>query len=195
MTVERARIGLDIDGVLYQFSKTAQYMFAKKEGLKYREDLPWDDSTWDCGRSDQDWEWLFSSDRADSVFRHGHLYSGAIEFVQGLDEIGDVHIITKRPKTGVQATLDFFSFEKLPLTGFHLIGLDEKKSDVKADIYIDDSLDNMNDLVDHTGSRLVLMDRPWNQGWKREEHLGKIGRVYRAYDFDAALGRIEKWLR
>lgn len=191
----RPKFGLDLDGVVYQFSKTAQYMIARREGYKYREELPWDETEWDCGRPLEDWEWILSEERADAAFRHGHLYRGAIEFVQGLDELGDVHIITKRPRDGVQATLDFLSFQKFPITGLHLIGLEELKSSVQADIYIDDSLENMNDLADHTGSQLILMNRSWNQNWNREDRLYRVNRFYRAYDFDAALGKVVKWLK
>jgi uncharacterized HAD superfamily protein len=182
------KIGLDCDGVLYQFEKTAQYMIARKEGLKYREDLPWDNSTWDCHRPKEDWDWVLS-EGADKVFRHGHLFRGAIEFVEELAELGDVSIITKRPKVGVQATLDFFSFEKLPISGFHILGFDEPKSSVPADIYIDDSADNIRELWKNTSKPLILIDRPWNQD------LATMNiRTYRARDFDEAIAYVKEVL-
>lgn len=176
------KFGLDVDGVLYKFNHTGQYMLAKREGLADREDLqPWRIDEYDHGRPRTDWEWLLEPPQANKVFRHGHLYGGAIEFVEALSKLGDVHLITKRPKAGVQATLDWVAFQELPIAGLSIIGLDEHKSEIKCDAYIDDSPANIQELLDNTPHNvpLILLDRPWNQDYGHP-----FDGVYRAMSFD-----------
>ncbi len=183
------RIGLDVDGVLYQFSKTAQYMIARREGYETREELGWDDTTWDCHRPPSDWHWVLSSPQAEKVFRHGHLFRGAIEFVDDLAELGDVIIITKRPRAAIQTTLDWLSFNRFPITEVCVLGSDRLKSAVPADVYIDDSLENIDELAKHTWSDIVLIDRPWNQRKKLPP------RTFRARDFKEAYTIVRRVLQ
>jgi len=181
------KIGLDLDGVIYQFSKTAQYMLAKRAGHAKREDFIWDNSVWNCGIPKEDWDWVLSPPQADAVFRYGHLFSGAIEFVHDLSKLGSVAIITKRPVSGIQATLDFLSYMKFPIKELHIIGNQENKSDIKADVYIDDSPDNAVDYAANTKSLVILIDRPWNR------NFGFLcNRIKRAYTFEGAVQYVKK---
>ncbi len=181
-------IGLDLDGVVYQFSHAAQYMLAKREGLATREELPYIAGEYDHGWSRDDFDWLLADPQADAVFRHGHLFSGAIEFVADLASFAKVHVITKRPPAGVQATLDWLSFNKLPVSGVSIIALEDRKSDVPCDAYIDDAPSNIAELLDNTylGQPLVLIDRPWNQDFNHAE-------VHRAFSFEDASGFLYRW--
>lgn len=161
------RIVLDIDGVLYKFSHAAQYMLAKKKGLADREDLFWDDRTWDCNRPQEDWDWLLGAEQSNYIYRHGHLWSGAVEFTYELAKLGDIVLVTKRPSHATKVTMDWirytFDHEPFPFVEVHILGPGEKKSQIPADIYIDDSLENIEELGENTEAKLILVDRPWNQ--------------------------------
>lgn len=184
---DEMKIGLDLDGVIYQFSKTAQYMLARKKGLMCREDLKWDYTLWDHGLSKEDWDWVLSPPQADKVFRYGHLFSGAIEFVHELSLLGSVIIITKRPFYGVQATLDFLAYMKFPLTALHIIDEQVRKSSIPCDAYIDDSPINALDYYKETKSLVILIDRPWNSTDKLPSSIKRV------FFFEEAIDLIKIW--
>lgn len=183
----RIRIGVDIDGVMYQWSKTARYMLReilpgspyKKDGAMGQESLHWDYIQ--SNVTPQHWTWLWTEGVRLGLFRHGHLYPGTIKAIRQLAMLGDVVAITHRPKQAVHDTLAWLAYQNLPLAGLHILTNMEPKSTVKPEchVYIDDKVDNCIDLFENTGAKLVaLMDRPWNQdcpdpavarvqGWQR----------------------------
>lgn len=182
------RSGLDIDGVLYKFSHAAQYMMAKKKGLRDREDLVWDDSQWDCAQPPEDWDWVLSPEQVNYVFRHGHLWSGAVEFVYELAKLSEIVVITRRPKHAAKVTLDWirytFDHDPYPFSEVHILGDGQAKSDIPADVYIDDSLENIIELSENTSAELLLVDRPWNKG--------KLPpRAWRAMSFEDVLQEVK----
>jgi uncharacterized HAD superfamily protein len=168
------RIGVDIDGVMYMWEKTARYML--------REILP--DSPYDksgpLGQPFSHWDylddhctaehrkWLWSEGVKLGLFRHGHLYPGTIKAIRQLAELGDVIAITHRPKSAVHDTIAWLAYQNLPLAGLHILTNQEPKSQVKprCDVYIDDKPENVDDFLYNTEARKVaLMDRPWNQNF------------------------------
>jgi uncharacterized HAD superfamily protein len=166
------RIGVDIDGVMYQWSPTARYMLREilpnspytKDGPLGEESLSWNyiqDNV-----SEEHWKWLWTEGVRLGLFRHGHLYPGTIKAIRALAEYGDVVAITHRPKQAVHDTVAWLAFQNLPLAGLHILTRQEPKSTVKpeCDVYIDDKTENCWDLFDNTQARKVcLMDRPWNR--------------------------------
>lgn len=167
-------------------------MMSQKEGLSKREDLEWDNSSWDCGRPPSDWAWVLSPPRTEAVFRHGHLYAGAIEFVYALAEIGDVVVVTKRPKAATRVTLDWLRFmfdrDPFPLSEVHILGDDRQKSEIPADVYIDDNRDNIEELFKNTGAALVLVKRPWNQNGEGDYPVS----VHQTETFEEALEAVQE---
>ena len=110
------------------------------------------------------------------LFRHGHLYPGTIKAIRRLSELGDVIVITHRPKHAVHDTLAWLAYQNLPLSGIHILTGQEPKSSAepKCDAYLDDKIENCFDLHHNTQARLVaLMDRPWNQRPCRLEGEGR----------------------
>lgn len=172
------RIGLDIDGVIYNWEKTARYMLREvlpdspyrsnydevhKGGFLYQESLSWDYIQEHVSK--EHWNWLWNEGVKLGLFRHGHLYPGSIQAIRQLAEIGDVVLITHRPKQAVNDTLDWISFQRLPLAGVHLLTNQEPKSSVKpaCDVYLDDKPENVTDLCRNSGAKMVgLVVRPWN---------------------------------
>lgn len=166
------RIGVDIDGVMYEWEKTARYMLREilpnspytKDGPLGQQSTAW--GYIDGHVSKEHWKWLWSEGVKLGLFRHGHVVPGTIKGVRALAEIGDVIIITHRPRSAVNDTLAWLSFQDLPLAGIHVLSDMEPKSSVQpqCDIYIDDKPENCDDLRKNTKAKLVAMyDRAWNQ--------------------------------
>lgn len=161
----RARFGLDVDGVMYQFQKTALYMLNSMRGYNLKlEDWTYWNQPKDCVKNN-DWQWLWSGGVKDGLFRYGHLYKGTIEAVRTLNILGDVVVITHRPRNAVQDTLDWLAYLRLPFVEIHLLTEGQAKSAVKCDMYVDDKPENVEDFVHNTEGLALLWDRPWNNQW------------------------------
>lgn len=178
-------IGLDLDGVCYDFERTARWMIRRKrenEGRTIPPELLVPMSYWNSVPElcPEDWKWLFSEGIHEGLFRYGHVVGGSIDGARALSELGDVVIITARPEEAVHDTIVWLGtmFDKVRLAGIHILSYDQKKSAVRPlpDIYIDDASHNIDDIALHTPSnvRAILYDQPWNQDAVTE------GRVARA---------------
>ncbi len=175
------RIGLDIDGVMYQWDKTARYMLRDVlPGSPYKDVMKQESKGWDWIKdnvSPEHWEWLWTEGVRLGLFRYGHLYPGTIQAVRRLAEIGEVVLITHRPKQAVTDTLAWLGLLNLPISGLHLLTAMEPKSSVRpaCDIYLDDKPENVMDLsglltrwedgkLIYSGG-VYLMRRPWNESF------------------------------
>lgn len=192
--MSKPRAGFDIDGVMYEWSKTARYMLREilpdspypKDGPLGQESTSWDYIQEHVSK--EHWKWLWSEGIRLGLFRHGHLFPGTIKAVRAVAELGyDIIVITHRPKNAVHDTLDWLAFQKLPLAGVHLLTNQEPKSSVvpQCDIYIDDKPQVCEDLLGNTKARLVAMpDRPWNQDFKIPfDDSGRFARVHSWNEF------------
>jgi 5'(3')-deoxyribonucleotidase len=164
------RIALDLDGVCYEWEKTARYMLRRKRMLENQPiplELMRESDSWDAiehAVTAAEWAWLWSEGVKEGLFRYGHCCRGAIEGVHALSEIGDVIIVTSRPPSAVRDTLAWltFMFDKTPLAGIHFTGI-ESKSAIFADVYIDDGAHNIVSLRAQ-GKRVIAVMRAWNFG-------------------------------
>jgi len=167
-------IGLDLDGVCYNWDKTARYMLRKRyvnSGRVIPIELTTESRSWDYimeAVTPDDWKWLWSEAIDQGLYRYGNVVKGAIEGVQELNELGDVIVITHRPKTAVHDTLVWLStmFDKAPLSGLVIQShKGQRKSDVRPqpDVYIDDAIHNAEDILENTDKRIIVYDQPWNQ--------------------------------
>ena len=162
------RIGLDLDGVCYEWQRTYMYMLRAYRG--YSRDLMSDIESWTHWNwhkenvSKQDNDWMWSEGIRLGLFRYGHLYPGTVKAVNELSSLGDVVVITSRPKRAAQDTFDWISYNKLPVQEVHITN-GGNKSDIKpvCDVYIDDGPHVIDDLIDNTPSAALLWDRPWNR--------------------------------
>lgn len=163
------RIGVDLDGVCYQWDKTARYMLREilpDSPYKYDPALKIPSQSWDYIEQHVEkkhWRWLWDQGIALGLFRHGHMFPGTIKAIRELAEFADVIAITSRHKSTVPDTAAWVSYHQLPLSGLHIVG-GEPKSLVKplCDVYIDDKPENCADLL-QTGAVVAMPDRPWNQ--------------------------------
>lgn len=161
------RIGVDLDGVVYQWSETARFLLNWKFGVEVGESTHWDYIK-ECVTPEQ-WNWLWADDPDGGVgrglFRHGHCYKGSFEALKEIDRIGDIVTITHRPKSALDDTLSWLSFNKVATSAVHLLYRSENKSEVRptCQLYVDDKVANCVDLADNTSGVVCLWDRPWNR--------------------------------
>lgn len=161
------RIGLDLDGVIYQWTNTARFLLEWQFGIEIGESMYWDHIKEQI--TQQQWEWLWSSEKGGGVerglFRHGHCYKGSFETLKELGELGDLVIITHRPKSAILDTMDWLSFHEVRTNEIHMLYREEQKSSIspQCQIYVDDKAANCVDLVENTDGLVCLWDRPWNQ--------------------------------
>lgn len=162
------RIAVDLDGVLYNWSKTARYMLRTMKGYDKSGPLGQESQDWDYIKNHvepEDWEWLWSDDGAIplGLYRYGHVINGGIEGVRALAESGHTLVVaTHRPAEAVQDTLDWLSWARLPFSGIHILTNQEPKSTVQADVLIDDKPANVIDWSDNTEGHAILFAQPWN---------------------------------
>lgn len=155
------RIALDLDGVVYNWEGTARFLLEHHYGIVLPTSSSWNyiqDHT-----PKEVWRWLWADAiTKHGLYRHGHVYKGAIEGVRQLADLGDVVIVTSRPKTAILDTLDWLAYNRFPVAEVHILGNNQEKTSVQADVLIDDAVHNVNPWVTK-GRTAILMDRPWNQ--------------------------------
>lgn len=160
---KRQVIGLDLDGVVYDFQGTYKYLLTQHRNVEFPEGLEWWDS-WsspDQYTTQEDRDWVWSKGVKDfGLFRYGHIVKGAIDGVRELAKLGDVHVVTHRPQRAVRDTLAFLAYVDLPITGVTVT--QGPKSAVGCDVYIDDGPHVIEELM-AAGKRAVVFDRPYNR--------------------------------
>jgi 5'(3')-deoxyribonucleotidase len=177
-------IGLDLDGVCYQWDRTARYMIRQRildRGETPDPGLSWPSESWDWIQDHSpkaDWRWLWSGGIEAGLFRYGHVVRGAMEGVRELAKLGSVVAITARPQSAVHDTLAWLSlfFDKVPLSGIVIQSDGQKKSQVTPapDVYIDDGIHNYLDILGNTEAYIVQFVQPWNRLWSpRESDRGR----------------------
>lgn len=182
------RIGLDMDGVIYNWFTNLRRTMCFEFGLDWRDcphptewGVPW--------MTGEMWEWYYGHPK--HIFFDGDPYAGAIDGVLDLCEIAEVSILTHGAPASKKWKRLWLASQGLEHREMHVFPTDGMKSSQICDIYIDDGLHNLEDLrVKRPNSRLILMDRPWNRhdssfervrGWKElvmsvEETIG--GRLH-----------------
>jgi len=161
--MKRIRIGVDVDGVLYRWSDTARWILHHAFGYNLG-----DSTSWHYLKSQvkpAHWDWLWRTGvEVYGLFRHGNLYPGSVEGMKELSRLGDIVVITMRPRNAMTDTLAWLSYHQLPVDELHVLDHGRKSSvQPHCDVYIDDSPDVYEDLTANTSGVVLLWDRPWNQ--------------------------------
>lgn len=174
-----SRIALDLDGVVYEWQRTYCYMLRSYFDL----DIPPYNEWWNKWDSQLQWgepwmhEWIWTQGIERGLFRYGHMVKDARITLERLaSKEHDFVIVTHRPEAAVQDTIDWISlyFKGLPLHGLSILTNEEPKSRVKADVLIDDKLENIYGWP-YDG---LLFDQPWNQDVKSARwNPYRMGRV------------------
>lgn len=158
----KKRIALDLDGVCYNYSATACYLLNTYKGYN----LDWthtDSSEWLKEQvKNNDWQWLWTGGIKEGLFRYGNLFKGAVEGIKELAKVGEIVVITSRPKVAAQDTYDWLSYMKIPASEVHIMQ-DRSKAEIAPDIAIDDSPKNILQYLD-ANIPTVVYDHKYNQG-------------------------------
>lgn len=168
------RIGIDLDGVLYEYDKTARFMLRHYKGHSESGPMGAPSTSWNYIQEHipaEDWKWLWSEGIALGLFRYGHVVTGSQSAIRDIRSAGNtVIVITHRPSEAVPDTIAWLDLFQKPeagvvLDGIHILSSGEPKSSVQADLLIDDKPSNLDDWIGH-GRRGILFDRDHNQGAK-----------------------------
>lgn len=161
----RVRVGVDLDGVLYDWAGTTRFLLNHYLGYALPPLEDWCTS-WDALKNavqPEDWAWVWSEGIEKGLFRHGHVYTGSMMALEVLSAFADIVVITHRPLAAGGDTLRWLAHHQVPLTELHLLVRQEPKSGVVCDVYVDDGAHNVRDLAAaHPAARVLLWRRPWN---------------------------------
>lgn len=162
-----ARVGVDIDGVLYPFDEELKKALLRNGKRFYEHELP-PPTKWEFYD-----EWNMTREcfvdycneytNTGQLFRHGDPYPGAVAQVRRLAEAGHhVILITNRNfgDAGVVrgATQVWLHNHKVPYFELHFV---KDKTEIEVDYHIDDNVDN-HIAMRRAGVRSFLLNQKWN---------------------------------
>jgi 5-methylcytosine-specific restriction endonuclease McrA len=155
------RIGLDVDGTVYDWEGTFRSMLHRFHGLNIPVSVEWDSIEKSC--TAEQWSSVWDAGRAE-LFTGGLYYPGAQRFVQKLLEYKhEVFFITATPEN-IRTLRAHALFEDFPgISGVVFVrpGSDNKTF-LKCDVYLDDKVETALATL-RANHRSILMSRPWNQ--------------------------------
>lgn len=162
------RLGLDLDGVIYDFIGALNDYMLEYHGIT---GLPvpeyWahtKDYLDDVGHGDK--YVTMWRDHVVELFSFDRPYPGAVEWVREVQN--DVHLVvmTHRAKRAAPATLGFLARHGIaPNEVHHLSNHQNRKSAImpQCDVYVDDKEENVIDFVQNTYARRIYVPRrTWN---------------------------------
>jgi hypothetical protein len=162
------RIGLDLDGVCYDWDAHARDLLRARiarRGDPVPPVLHEVSRHWNAISemvAAEDWRWLWAE--AEGLFSGSSCLPGTVPGVRALCALGEVTVITSRPRRAWHETTTWLArvLADAPVRGVHFVGSDSK-SVVACDVYVDDSPEVLHDLA-RRGCRTVAMLQPWTSG-------------------------------
>lgn len=157
----RLRIGVDLDGVVYDFVAAFRRHLVSVGHAPDELPEPEQWEMWEAwGLSQSTWFEHFAAGIAcGEIFGSGDPYPGAVAALSDLHARGhSIHIVTARGvhPAAVGLTSHWLAEHRIP---YSTLTFAADKTVIPCDIFIEDSVDNARAL----GSAAVLMDRPWNR--------------------------------
>ncbi|MEM3066324.1 MAG: hypothetical protein QXI81_03225 [Nitrososphaerota archaeon] len=99
-----------------------------------------------------------------------------------LKELGEVDIVTSRPKNTKAYVLKWLRKHELSDNNVVFVNIRSKKSELGYDFYIDDSPVNAEEIAS-AGKYVALYDRPWNRSVKESERIKRVMNLKEAHSF------------
>lgn len=154
------RIGVDMDGVLADFDKGWVDRYNADFGTNLH---PKQNDHWDALVSithfadDAEW-WEWATSKHEDLFLGLDPLPGAVEGVRALKDAGhDIVIITAKPRWAAGHPSSWLIKHDVPYDEIHVT---KAKSYVICDVYVDDALHNVVDLMENTDA-LVIQYSAW----------------------------------
>ena len=159
------RLGIDLDGVVANFTKGWMAFYNEQYGTELVESdsKNWGDLVNLTHFQDIDEFWDWSSDLdGRSVFWHLEPFPGAVEALHELSEEGhEIVIVTTKPPFAIDDTHEWIDRHGIPTREIHIL---EAKWLVDCDVYLDDGPHVLPGLVKHRPESTVCRYvRPWNR--------------------------------
>lgn len=168
------KIGIDIDGVLFDWAGAANQAAMDKFGIPD----PGPHVTWGHLKdtvTGKQWAWLWSAEGSDVVFSQiNSCYSDAVCAVNDILAAGHkVHFVTHRDPRHTASHTAFFlrrHFGRRPWAGLHLVQRATAKRTLgRFDAFVDDKPETVYDFLWNTEAHVFAPVRPWNA-----EELGDV---------------------
>lgn len=165
------RVGIDLDGVCYNFAASFRRYIISETGTKYN--VPANDDEVDKWHFYRDWgiadeefvQYCHNGVDDGVIFGWGPQRDQASEAIRFMKAFGNtIHIITDRSFGTTPESSEIVTKRWLFDQGITYDTLDfsADKTSVPTDVFIEDKLDNYDALV-AAGVDCYLVDRPWNQ--------------------------------
>ncbi len=163
--LSQMRIGVDLDGVVANFTKGWTKYYEEEFGKKILED---DITSWGLSeplthfKEDVDfWKWA-KDINGSSIFRNLEVYENSVETLNELSKAGnEIIILSSKPWWSIHDTLIWLGENKIPTKEIHFI---EDKWTIECEVYIDDApyqLKNFKEKV--TDKKIIRYVRAYNK--------------------------------
>lgn len=157
---DKARILIDVDGVIADFVDGFMYMYklnggAVPDGFEWNH---WDsmDELPDQGVREGIWH-------DPDLFFNLKPYPGAIDALEKLNSVYDVRIVTSLPHRHIPHRSDWFQRYAPFIHRKDQMIFTNDKSLIMGDVLIDDSLDHIRAWNEAGHINAIIVDRPWNK--------------------------------
>ena len=192
------RWAIDLDGVCYEWQRTVRYMLNHYRNAN----LPPIEEFWHAWEAPKnvlkqdDWAWLWKNGIELGLFRYGHMVKDTRVVLEALVAEGDeITIATARPEEAWPDTKDWIDLfmKDIPLKDVLYFKEDESKNTVRADVLVDDKLENCKEWAEggwiwEANRDALLFDRPWNQlAYDWQNDLLRKRNVTRVYGWKGVL--------
>lgn len=171
------RLGVDLDGVVYDFDKVARDTFLTRslpepltESQRYklhRPALGWDGLGETVGK--KNWGWLWENAADLKIFDRLAPVAGAIEALRELIQDHDVYMVTTRPKGVEDQTYRWLAAYNLKPKGvIHAQSKDRVAFALDLNVVVDDGPANLKQYLLRSrgtlhGVRIYGVKAPWNE--------------------------------
>lgn len=183
------RIGVDMDGVLADFDRgwTERYNADFGTNLKPKHNDHWDALITLTGLTYDEW-WEWAQSKHEDLFLSLPALPGSIRGMWDLREDGhEICIITAKPRWAAGHPSSWLIKHNIPYDEIHVTS---KKQYVVCDVYVDDALHNVVDLLENTDARVIQYAAyPYVNGGERVE-----GAIY-ATSWDDVVREVRSWQR
>jgi uncharacterized HAD superfamily protein len=158
--VSRLRVGLDLDGVLYNWERTIREMIEARFSIRLRESTGYDYIK--EGVPAESWASLWQEPALQEMFTSGFSYYDGLFAARKIQETDDLVILTRRPREARRYTHSWLMHRLIhPMEVIHFTD-GRPKSSVYCDLYVDDSGHEVEELAS-AGRTVLIPDRTWNQ--------------------------------